>query len=325
MNKDFDFVANRLGANICHILGISLGLSKNKSTSTQDVTANKTANTDLTTNTNQSQTSTGTTTTAGSSNTNQTQTQTNRDTGSVTGQTSQVGTSKETGRVSQFTADQQAQLDSLIQSLSGTGGAAAGLGLEALATQIQKVGAFDPQALVDSIRAGANQSFKDNIAPELAVFAQNVGGTGATNGVAALINERAIGQQEARVAGATADALLQAEQTQQSGLGALGAAVTNALSGVGNLFGLAKGGQTVSEGQTETAQSQQSAEQRDLLSVLQGVSSSQTITAETMMQALQQILAGTETARGTEVSSGTQQSEGVTKGKSMGASVGFKL
>jgi hypothetical protein len=296
-------------------MGFGISFGKNKTKVNQTGTVNKTettsqAGTEATNSTQtgtQTQQASQTGSSTGSSSTNQTSLQ--------TGQTS--GTTTTTGKQASFsdglTSEIESAISGLLQGVNETG-QVVGRGVEAL-------GEFDAGSFVRNIMANATARSESSLDESVNGIMDRIGSSVNNNSMAALLQQRAVNDSNANLAGVQGQATAQANQILAQNLAAssgamnetnnIGVALTNALKGGNVTSTQSTAMEELQQMLNQATGNTQTAEQN------QQDSTSTQQTTQVLAQIINNLLNGTTSTVGTETLQGT------TSKKGGGLSLGF--
>jgi hypothetical protein len=287
------------------ILGLSFGKKKTSIDQTTDINKNESVTGSQSQATTGFQQGTSSTTSTGTSSQSGTQT--------TTGQSNQAqtdrGTQQQTGTTTTLGADVIAGLADRVKSVLA--GGVTDANIANLANQIAGTGNFDPNSFVSGIVGQARTRGEQQLQETNAARESVIGGTAATNSMAALLAARGRNDLDANLAGIEAQARAQAEgirnQNLQAGVAAQGG-LADIASNLGNVL---KGGEVATDMQTLTDQISQ------LIGTQTGTQTSATTgtTSETQNTVTSQLIAELVNALTNQnvATTGTEHTTGKTK------------
>jgi hypothetical protein len=280
------------------IIGLSFGAKKEKSKSTTDV--NKTEN--LVSNQSQATTGFQSGTSATSSTGSQTTTGTTENVTTTNQQQNDRGTQSQSGTTTTLGADVTSALSEAVKSIIGGGINPQNIAM--LSDMIAGRSGFDPDAMVAGTMANARTRGEQTLQEQSAARESAIGGTAATNSMAALLAARGRNDLESNLAGVEAQTRAAAEGIANAnlaaGVGAQGA-ITDMAGGLGQTL---KGATTTVDMTTLTDQiSQLLGQQGATSTVNQNVQTAEqqnTATTQLIQELVNALTNQTATTVGTE-------------------------
>lgn len=245
---------------------------------------------------------------SGDQKTSGTQTTQGASTGQTTSQQTQGTSTKQTTDTKQqsslFSNDVLSGLESVVQNLFGAPAGAS----DAVAGATKKLDTFDPNAYVASSVDSARSTINSGLDASIGTLQDKIGGTGATNSMAALLQNRLTSDAASSLEGVRADATKTAEGIQTANQSEIVGANQTQSNVLANLLAALKGGSATTTG-TEAATGKS-----DSTAAASGTTAEQTQQTQQTMQdvisQLQELLSGTTNTLATENST--------TKGKTSG-------